>query len=188
MKKRNLFSLVASLLLLVLSSCSKSDGPGGGTGTYSWSCDIDGVRYSWSGTYPGTTSGLELAAFTQVGGGSASIMLSRGNNLNLDSFIFTFEPNPTPGTHNYNSSNSSITRSVMVALGGSTMYSSLSPAGSDFNITIPNIPTKSFVSTGSVSGAGYFKGTFSGTLMAGDLSHSINITNGQFEVIVLQND
>ncbi len=193
MKKRNLISLVASLLLLVLSSCSKSGGPTGGgstggtTGTCSWSCDIDGVRYSWSGTYPGTAGRQDLATFLQIGGGSASIALSRGNGLNNDQLIFTFEPNPTPGTYNFNSSNYSTTSAVNVVLGGSKIYSSIGP-GSDINITIPSIPTKSFISTGSATGAGYFKGTFSGTLMAANLSHSIEITNGQFEVIVLQND
>jgi hypothetical protein len=193
MKKRNLISLVASLLLLVLSSCSKSGGPTGGgstggtTGTCSWSCDIDGVRYSWSGTYPGTPGRQDLATFLQIGGGSASISLSRGNGLNNDQLIFTFEPNPTPGTYNFNSSNYSTTRGASVVLGGSKIYSSIG-AGSDFNITIPSIPTKSFLSTGGTSGAGYFKGTFSGTLMAANLSHSINITNGQYEVMVLQND
>lgn len=195
MKKRNLFSLVASLLLLVLSSCSKSGGPTGGgstggtTGTCSWSCDIDGVRYSWSGTYPAASGRLDLAAFTQVGGSNASIALSRGNSLNNDQLIFAFEPNPTPGTHNFNSSNSTLNRAVNFNFDAiaSKMYSSFS-TGSDINITIPSIPTKSFISTGSATGAGYFKGTFSGTLMALDLSNSINITNGQFEVIVLQND
>jgi hypothetical protein len=193
MKKTKLFSLVASLFLLIFSSCSKSEGPTGGgstggtTGTCSWSCDIDGVRYSWSGTYPGTSGRLDLAAFTQVGGGTASIALSRGNGLNNEQLTFGFEPNPTPGTHNFNSSNSSTTRAASIVLGGSKIYSSI-VSGSDFNITIPSIPTKSFLSTGGTSGAGYFKGTFSGTLMAADLSNSTNITNGQFEVIVLQND
>ena len=187
MKKTNLFSLVASLLLLVLSSCSKSGGSGSGTGTCSWSCDIDGVHYSCSGTYPPTTGSAEQAIFQQMGGGSAIILLARGNNLNQDQVNFIFEPNPTPGTHNFNSSNSTTTRNAHVMLGASKIYSSMYP-GSSINITIPSIPTKSFVSTGSASGAGYFKGTFSGTMMNATGSGSINITNGQFEGMVLQND
>jgi hypothetical protein len=195
MKKRNLFNLVASLLLLALSSCSKSGGPtgggstGGATGTCSWSCDIDGVRYSWSGAYPPASGKLDQATFSQAGGGSAIIQLARGNNLNADMISVMFEPNPSPGTHNFNSSNFTLTRAASIIIGASAskQYSSMIP-GSDFNITIPSIPTKSFVSTGGASGAGYFKGTFSGTLMAADLSHSIEITNGQFEVIVLSND
>ena len=121
MKKRNLISLVASLLLLVISSCSKSGGPtgggsaGGATGTCSWSCDIDGVRYSWSGTYPGTAGREDLATFQQTGG-LASIALGRGNALNAEKLTFFFEPNPTPGTHNFNSSNSSTTLNGLILL------------------------------------------------------------------------
>jgi hypothetical protein len=185
MKKTNLFSLVASLLLLVLSSCSKSGGSGSGTGTCSWSCDINGVHYSWSGTYPASFN--DQAIFVQQDGGPATITLFKDGNLNSTSLQVLFEPNPTPGTHNFNSSNSSATRGVAAMLAGSgEVYSSIVD-GSNFNITIPSIPTNSYASAGGAAGAGYFKGTFSGTLMDFS-SNSINITNGKFEVIVVQND
>ena len=187
MKKTNLFSLVASLLLLVLSSCSKSGGSGSGTGTCSWSCDINGVHYSWSGTYPASIN--DQAIFAQQDGGPAIISLIKDGNLNSTTGLqVLFEPNPTPGTHNFNSSNSSATRGVVASLAGSGEVYSSQVDGSNFNITIPSIPTNSYASAGGAAGAGYFKGTFSGTLMDLVSSNSINITNGKFEVIVVQND
>jgi len=188
--KKSLNSLVACLLLFFLSSCSKSEGV---TGTCSWSCDIDGVRYSYSGNYPPPSGRLDAAYFLQAAGSNASILLGSGNVQNADIFVFTFEPNPTPGNHNFNSSNSGENRAVTLTLGPTSffdnrIYSSLAP-GSNFNVKIPSIPSRSFYSTGSAARAGYFKGTFSGTLMelAFDPSE-IEITNGKFEVMVMQND
>lgn len=188
--KKSLNNLVACLFLLVLSSCSKSEGV---TGTCSWSCDIDGVQYSWSGNYPPPSGRLDGAWFLQAAGSNASIILSSGNVQNADNLLFSFEPNPTPGNHNFNSSNSSENRAVIVSLGptsffGNRIYSSLAP-GSNFNVNIPSIPSRSYLSTGSAARAGYFKGTFSGTLMESAFDPSeIEITNGKFEVMVLQND
>jgi hypothetical protein len=194
MKKTKLFSLVASLLLLVLSSCSKSGGTSGGgtgsgTGTYSMSCDINGVNYSWSGTYPSSSASAGTAYFTQASSMSNFSTISLANTLavkdNSRLFTFYFGLNPAAGKYRFNTANSTEQNTVILTIGSFGDVASSVYEGSDFSVTIPSIPTKSYAT--HLAAAGSFKGTFEGTLYS-ITNKKYVITNGRFEALVLNYD
>ena len=66
MKKSIISLVIISLLLMTTNSCSKSNSSSSG-GKYSWSCEVNGKSYSWSGNYPDGTnpSSMGLSTFSE---------------------------------------------------------------------------------------------------------------------------
>ena len=68
--KKKLLGLITCLSILISTSCTQTSpggsNTGGGSLQTSWSCDINGVNYSWSGVHPisGTNDGLSTFTAT----------------------------------------------------------------------------------------------------------------------------
>jgi hypothetical protein len=181
--KKILFSIIACIGIMINSSCSKSGGSSGGGSVCQWSCDIDGVHYSWTGTYPDSKYGQSVFA-------SNTLALYLPQNVfafNPFMLVVNFPTEPSSGTYTFNSSNSDISNVVILTMGtkssDAVAYSTYL-SGASMNVTVPSIPKNSVANAG-LTGAGYFKGSFSGTLVSA-AGKSISITNGQYEVIRVQ--
>ena len=178
--KKKILGIIICLSILICTSCKKSSNTNGVVGgnvssQLSWSCDIDGVNYAWSGTYPtGTNDGL--STFSVI----ASIDSYAQLNLALPSisgkrkvtFAFNF-PQVAIGTYNFNPSNYTSDRFAMSQFETSTtnLYTNMTKGSFKVNIN-----------TLSSNSEGLVTGTFSGTLY-NVISKSITITNGQFKAI-----
>jgi hypothetical protein len=184
--KKSIFSLLMlSLLVMMTNSCSKSN-PSSSGGKYSWSCEVNGKSYSWSGSYPDGTnpSSMGLSTFSET-----ILMLSLPAQQGKLPFSFSviFGDIPSSGTYTFDDSNSD-TEYACSIIENSTIGTTAAP-GSNMKVTIPNIPSNTYINTQGAN-PGLIKGTFSGTLYAINPSNPSTfikyvITNGKYEAIVL---
>ena len=186
--KKNIFSLLMmSLILMTTNSCSKSGSSNSGAnGKYSWSCEVNGKSYSWSGSYPDGTnpSSMGISTFTDPAL-ALSLPQQQGNIPFMISFAF--ESTPTAGTYTFDDSNSGNKYACSV-VENSVIGSTVAP-GSNMKVTIPNIPSNTYVNTQGTN-PGSIKGTFSGTIYDTNINNPRTfikyvITNGVYEAIVL---
>ena len=184
--KKSIFSLLMlSLLVLMTNSCSKSN-PSSSGGKYSWSCEVNGKSYSWSGSYPDGTnpSSMGFSTFTER---ILAFSLPAEQNKIPFSFVVSFKDVPTVGTYTFDENNSSTDNACSI-IENSTVGSTAAP-GSNMKVTIPNIPSNTYINTQGAN-PGSIKGTFSGTLYAINPNNPSTfikyvITNGMYEAIVL---
>jgi hypothetical protein len=188
MKKTILSLLVMSLLLMTTNSCSKSGSSGGGSGQVSWSCEVNGESYSWSGTYPNTKS-----ANSTISVESGILTLSAESKSGTISVPFilavSFNTEPNKGSYTFSSSNSNSLYSCALTLDESAVASTSYP-GSNMKVNITSdIPANSYLNTNGAN-PGYINGTFNGTIYGIDLSNPgtfkrYDITNGKFKAMRL---
>ena len=98
MKKSILSLLMISLLVMMTNSCSKSN-PSTSGGKYSWSCEVNGKSYSWSGSYPDGTnpSSMGFSTFTER---ILAFSLPAEQNKIPFSFVVSFKDVPTVKVEN----------------------------------------------------------------------------------------
>jgi hypothetical protein len=184
--KKSIFSLlILSLLVMMTNSCSKSN-PSSSGGKYSWSCEVNGKSYSWSGNYPDGTnpSSMGLSTFSE----SALMLYLPLKSSKIEfSFIVNFGDIPSAGTYTFNQSNTFPESCVMII---DNANSTSGAPNANMKVTIPNIPSNTYVNTQGAN-PGSIKGTFSGTVYGPDPNNlrgpliRYEITNGKYEAIVL---
>jgi len=186
MKKSIISLVIISLLLMTTNSCSKSNSNSSG-GQYSWSCEVNGKSYSWSGNYPDGTNpaSMGLSTFSET---ILNFSLPAKQNILPFSFVVNFENTPTKGTYTFEGGNFTSTKSCLFSIENKTSGSSLYP-GSRMEVTISAIPSNTYINTQGAN-PGIVKGTFSGTMYGSDLNNPVDkikyeITNGKYEAVVL---
>ena len=191
--KKKLLGFITCLSILISTSCTQTLPGGSNTGggvspLTSWSCEIDGVPYSWSGTVPATVANAGQSSYLQYtttsvpfGGLIMGDTLSmNGNRLIINLFI----NNPAAATtFNLNPSNYSAFSVVTITLSPLDSYQS-NFGSSSFTVNIDTLSSNSVLTAG-LGGAGVVTGTFSGKLYGPNLNY-INITNGKFRSIRLE--
>jgi hypothetical protein len=196
--KKKLLGLITCLSILISTSCTQTSpggsNTGGGSSQLSWSCEIDGVPYSWSGTIPqtGTNDGSSAyqAATTGTNPSAIITLLSPSFAGKRKVILSISNPQVAIGTYNCNPNNSlqncfaSVLIDTSTIAFSATQYSSAySPASFTVNINTLSPNTASNLGYG---GAGIVSGTFSGTLTSlVPTSRTITITNGQFNALRL---
>jgi hypothetical protein len=186
MKKTILSLLMMSLLVMMTNSCSKSN-PSSSGGKYSWSCEVNGKSYSWSGNYPDGTnpSSMGLSTFTET---TLGFYLPTKQNIIPFGLIVNFENIPTQGTYTFEGGNFTSTKSCNLVI-DKTSATTFYP-GSSMKVTISAIPSNTYINTQGVN-PGSVNGTFSGTMYSPDLNNPggplirYEITNGKYEAIVI---
>jgi hypothetical protein len=193
--KKNLLGLITCLSILISTSCTQTLPGGSNTGggvspLTSWSCEIDGVPYSWSGSYPvsGTDDGQSIFSIESNSSVTTgwSNMSNKVNSNGIRTFMLSyFIKNPTAATtynlnpSNYNNQNSN---AALFLFGANSVDSYLSAVGnSSFTVNIDTLSNNSATAVG-FAGAGLVTGTFSGKLYK-SVSSYVNITNGKFRSI-----
>jgi hypothetical protein len=184
--KNSIISLVIiSLLLMTTNSCSKSNSSSSG-GKYSWSCEVNGKSYSWSGNYPDGTnpSSMGLSTFSET-----FLMLSLPVQQGKLPFSFSvnFGSTPAAGTYTFNQSNTSPESCLMVIENANSLSG---VSGASMKVTISAIPSNTYLNTQGAN-PGSIKGTFNGTMYGPDPNNvrgpliRYEITNGKYESVVL---
>lgn len=185
--KKTIFSLLMmSLLVMMTNSCSKSNPSSSGV-KYSWSCEVNGKSYSWSGSYPDGTnpSSMGFSTFTER---ILAFSLPAKQNTIPFSFSVIFEDVPTVGTYTFDENNSSTDNAFLMFIDNASSLSDL--PGASMKVTIPNIPSNTYLNTQGAN-PGSIKGTFSGTMYGVDPNNfrgpliRYQITNGKYEAIVI---
>jgi hypothetical protein len=218
--KKNLLGLIACLSILISTSCTQTLPGGSNTGggvspLTSWSCEIDGVPYSWSGTFsfpnvPGINDGKSwyTASLAPWSGPDSVgiIILELPGNYGRPKQKFGFViPTVAVGTYNFTDANFW----DGCSLDWDTAYYQIPPnpgsfssgyigSPASFTVKIDTLSpsSSSFVSIvyanansglglGSVANAGLVSGTFSGTLYQENNKH-VTITNGKFRSLRYQ--
>lgn len=182
MKKTLVCSIIFLTTLLMINSCSKSGASGN---TCSWSCEVNGQSYAWSGTYPDNNYAASALAESAL---SISAPRTAGSTKIPFGLTISFGSLPDQGTYIFSSANSNNNYTALIQLNG--VIGSSSYPGSNFNITLSSVPSNSFISTGG-SNPGFLSGTFSGTIYGIDptnpsVSKEYIITNGKFNAIRIQ--
>ena len=185
--KKTIFSLLMmSLLVMMTNSCSKSN-PSSSGGKYSWSCEVNGKSYSWSGSYPDGTNpaSMGLSTFSET---ILNFSLPAKQNILPFSLVVNFENIPTQGTYTFEGGNFTSTKSCLLSIDGKIGANTLYP-GSRMEVTISAIPSNTYINTQGAN-PGSVKGTFGGTMYGRDLNNPGNliryeITNGKYEAIVI---
>jgi hypothetical protein len=181
--KKTILSLPIDMMT---NSCSKPNSNSSGE-KYSWSSEVNGKSYSWSGNYPDFTnlSSMGLSTYTEM---ELALYLPINQKNVPFSFIVNFENIPTAGTYTFDQNNSTIENACLMFIDNAG--SSSSTPGSSIKVTIPNIPSNSYLNTQGTN-PGSIKGTFSGVMygidpndVRGDFIR-YEITNGKYEAIVL---
>lgn len=180
--KKKILGLITCLSILVSTSCKKSSNTNGVVGgnvssQLSWSCDIDGVNYAWSGTYPtGTNDGLSTFSVITSIGSYAQLNLALPSISGKRKVIFTVNfPQVAIGTYNINPNNYAGDRFAFLQFETSTSNLYTNTTKGSFTININTL---------SPNSEGLVTGTFSGTLYNDiPLFKTITITNGQFKAI-----
>ncbi len=196
--KKNLLGLIACLSILISSSCTQTLPGGSNTGggvspLTSWSCEIDGVPYSWSGTPPGTVIGEGHSLFTKdsttLGPIGVCTMTSTAISGGLFPCMLTFSMNnPTAATtFNLNPSNYDFYSNaglVLTSANTQAVYNT-SYGSSSFTVNIDSLSNISVQTSGIAYVGGLVTGTFSGTLYSPDILNpqSVTITNGKFRAL-----
>lgn len=216
--KKNLLGLIACLSILISTSCTQTLPGGSNTGggvspLSSWSCEIDGVPYSWSGTYPfpnipGINDGKSMyTAIVTPWSGPDSVGVIElelpGNYGRPKQKYYFIIPTVAVGTYNYNATT---TIYESCNLNWDTAYYQLppnpgsyasnyilSPASASFTVKIDTLSTSTvmnIVNANINSGGGMFSianaGLVTGTFsgtLYQDDIKHVTITNGKFRSI-----
>jgi hypothetical protein len=194
--KKKLLGLITCLSILISTSCTQTSpggsNTGGGSLQTSWSCDINGVNYSWSGVYQlsGTNDGLSTFAATSGTNPYANLGFSTPSFAGNRKIMIAFSIPSGIGSYNLNPSNFTTTNAATIVINnslsstGGTPYSNVSNGSMTVNV---NTLSPNSLSNSGYAGAGLVTGTFSGTLYSIDINpQSITITNGQFSAVRLQ--
>jgi hypothetical protein len=192
--KKSLLGLITCLSILISTSCTQTLPGGsnivGGSTQTSWSCEIDGVYYSWSGVYPvsGTNDGLSCYATGTGTNPNANIMLCSPSFSGNKNIMIAFYTPSAIGSYICNPSNFSPARGAIITINksmtylGETAYSSASKGS--FTVNVNTLSPNSYSNSG-YAGAGLVTGTFSGNLHNPIDSTKITVTNGQFSSVRL---
>ena len=187
--KKSIFSLLMiSLILMATNSCSKSGSSGGGNGQVSWSCEVNGKSYSWSGTYPNTKSASSFISIEDGGLGLSAE--SKTGTISIPFiFVVSFNTEPAKGSYTFSSSNSNSFYNCALTLeDDESTYAITSAPGSNMKVNITSdIPSNSYMNTNGAN-PGYVDGTFNGTIYGIDPSNPgtfkrYDITNGKFKAL-----
>jgi hypothetical protein len=162
--------IYAFITCFVFLGCSKSGNdtvltPAGP----SWTLTVDGKNYNWSGPIVATASNNGQASYT------ASTFIQPIADIALSSTsVSGFPPqiisvqlsSVSTGTFNISPNSYTLAQSLgnsfTLILDNTTMYSSIFP-GSDITFKVNSLSDKTLSSVG-LTGVGYVKGTFSGTI------------------------
>jgi hypothetical protein len=193
--KKKLLGLITCLSILISTSCTQTSpggsNTGGGSIQTSWSCDINGVNYSWSGVYPVSGTNDGTSAYVAVTYGTnpyANLLFSTPSFAGNRKIIMAFSIPSGIGSYNLNPSNYTTTNAAIITINnsltsmGETLYANVSNGSLTVNV---NTLSPNSYSNSGYAGAGLVTGTFSGTLYSLDVSNpqSITITNGQFSAV-----
>jgi hypothetical protein len=188
--KKSLLSIVVIIgVLFLMNSCSKDSPSGGAGGQVSWSCEVNGKSYSWSGTYPNTKS---ASSFISIEDGVLGLSAESKSGTASIPFIFavSFNSEPTKGSYTFSSSNSNTSYACILTLDEYSVASTSSGPGSNMIINITSdIPSNSYMNTNGTN-PGYVNGTFNGKIYGVDVSNPgtfkrYDITNGKFNALRL---
>ena len=179
--------IIIFLVSAFISSCSKSANDGTGlTSGPSWSLTVDGVNYSWSGPLQQTVKNNGEAIYIASDGSSlglpssAAIMLSNNTINGVSPQMVTAQLSSiTTGT--FIMSLTSYENSF-VLITNSNMYSSAYP-GSNITFKVNSLSNNTLITSG-LSGVGYVKGTFSGTIS--DLNGGSHSISGSYNCMRMQ--
>ena len=176
MRKFFNYCFFAIALLSIFQSCKKSDNNSNpSTGTYSWSCKLDGTTYSWSG-----------AGEDSTGGGGAfrnfpitdtivplAIDLGKGTGQSDNEFsIIFYSTSSNAGTYTL-TGNNPFPSTLLIIGNGSAIYNTRFGGSVTLNIT-------SITST-------QCSGTFSGSIKNIITGATGNITEGKFSIPIRPN-
>ncbi len=187
--RKSLLSIVVIIgVLFLMNSCSKDSPSGGAGGQVSWSCEVNGKSYSWSGTYPNTKS---ASSTISIENGIIALSAESETGTTSIPFIFgvSFNTEPKKGSYTFSSSNSNSLYSCVLTLEEAAVASTSAP-GSNMKVNITSdIPTNSYMNTNGTN-PGYVNGTFNGTIYGVDVSNPrtfkrYDITNGKFNALRL---
>jgi hypothetical protein len=180
--KKIFFGIIICLSILISTSCKKSSNTNGVVGgnvssQLSWSCDIDGVNYAWSGTYPtGTSDGLSTFSVITGTDPYAQLNLALPSISGKRKVIFTINfPQVATGTYNFNPTNNAGDRFAFLQFETSTSNLYTNTTKGSFTVNINTLAP-------NTTSEGLVTGTFSGTLYNDiPLYKTITIKNGQFK-------
>jgi hypothetical protein len=216
--KKSLLGLITCLSILISTSCTQTLPGGSNTGggvspLTSWSCEIDGVPYSWSGTFsfpnvPGINDGKSMFVASLFGLDSVGVInLELPGNYGRPKLKFYLNlQNLSVGSYN-STPNSNSNSNTYFSLDWDTAYyqvpqdpggfsSTMIGSAASFTVKIDTLSTNSVMNilnaninsglgVGNIANAGLVTGTFSGTLYQGDIKH-VTITNGKFRSLRYQ--
>lgn len=187
MKNSIFICLLLSILFFFGCSSSSTNDNSSNSNLYKWSCKINGVPYSWEGSYPATTSNDGQCGYTASTGvnptasmtmASASVSGFRSitcaiSLTNTNSGLFTLNQNSLTNNSAFN----------IVINSSSTNFDVFSTSNSaQMNINIQSISPNSVTNSG-LSGVGKVIGTFSGTVYSPTSGITKTITEGIFEAV-----
>ena len=192
--KKKLLGLITCLSILISTSCTQTSpggsNTGGGSLQTSWSCDINGVNYSWSGVHPisGTNDGLSTFTATTGTNPYANLVFSTPSFAGNRKIMMSFFIPSGIGSYNLNPSNYTLSNAAIITINnslsstGGTIYGNAS--NGSLTVNVNTLSPNSYTNSG-YAGAGLVTGTFSGTLYSADIFNpqSVTITNGQFSAI-----
>ena len=194
--KKKLLGFISCLSILISTSCTQTlpggSNIGGGSSQLSWSCKIDGVPYSWSGTAPSTVVGQGQSGYVQYATTSgpsyglftmADSLYTNGNVIKQCMLIFNIINPSAATTYNLNPSNYGVYSNAQLLLSPLDSYMS-NLGSSSFTVNIDTLSNNSATAVG-FAGAGLVTCTFSGKLYGPNLNY-INITNGKFRSLRAQ--
>jgi hypothetical protein len=186
-KFRKMKKAILSLPIdMMTNSCSISN-LNSPEGKYSWSSEVNGKSYSWSGNYPDFTNPSSMGLSTYTDLELALYLPIKLNNVPF-SFIVNFKNIPTAGIYTFDQNNSTIENACLMIIDNLSSIST--NPGSSIKVTIPYIPSNTYMNTKGAN-PGSIKGTFSGVMYGIDPKNvtgpliRYEITNGKYEAIVL---
>lgn len=193
--KRTYINLWLSALLIALlphGSCKKSDNnqPATGNGQCSWTLNVDGQNYNWTGTYPATGTNNGQSVYVAAGGSNPTSVLSLSSSMNagvVDQIVAVSFSTVRTGTFSMNPSTynalTGLGETFTLTLNGADQFASYGP-GSSMNVNITELSPNTYLTNG-LNGAGFVRGNFSGRLFNVQNGSMANVS-GTFNSIRLQ--
>jgi hypothetical protein len=172
--------MISSLFL----GCNPNNPQPNGTASIKWNMTIDGINYSWQGTYPeSSTSASGGSQYILQSGGPGQIILSNSGTGQGISVSISHSNMTGVGSSLFNQSNSSTNSFFSIMDGTNVMNSYSNEYGGSLSLNITTFPSNTVQENG-ISNSALVKGNFSGTL--GKASGGTSTVSGSFESIRIQ--